>query len=73
MLYKLELLDTHESAHPPLHDANDINSTQSADATVNAEVSSTSSTDANTNANVKFLRMRILVPSLIRTVLRKGM
>ena len=34
-----------------------INSTQSADANVNAEVSSAASADANTNANIKFLRI----------------
>ena len=53
--YKLELVDTKKSAHPPLtEEANataNINSTQSADVKVNAEVSSAASADANTNAN----------------------
>ena len=56
--YKLELLDTQLSAHPHLHGADaNINSTQCADANVNAEVSSAASADANTNANIKFLRI----------------
>ena len=46
--------------HPPLHGADEYantNSTQSADAYVNAEVSSAVSADANINVNIKFLRI----------------
>ena len=57
--YKQELLDTQQSAHPPLRDADadaNINSTQSADANINEEVSSVASADAGAGIVIACLR-----------------